>query len=268
VVAEVSLTVRESDVILSQPVGLTVNPGDAATFSVTAAGVDLGYQWRRNGTAISGATAASFTISSASESGKYDVLVTHAFGSSLSEPATLEVRTPATIERSPASTALAKGTTATLLVKASGTEPLSYQWRLNGVDLPSQTNRKVVVSEAGVYDVVVSNVAGKTVSEPATVSVAELVEITVQPPLATVARSGEVVSFSVVATGTPVIGSSALGYQWYKTSGSSVVKLSNGGIVSGATSSKLTRIRVRRGGIMWRFRGRRTRRVLCRLSYR
>ena len=53
----------------------------------------LTYQWRKNGSPITGQTNASFTINSASsaDSGSYDVMVTGACGSATSQPATLTV---------------------------------------------------------------------------------------------------------------------------------------------------------------------------------
>ena len=48
--------------VTSQPNSQAVALGQPATFSVTASGTDpLAYQWFKNGTAISGATAASYT---------------------------------------------------------------------------------------------------------------------------------------------------------------------------------------------------------------
>src|SRR5450759_4701550 len=48
--------------ITTQPTSQTVTAGQTATFSVTASGTaPLSYQWQKNGTAISGATSASYT---------------------------------------------------------------------------------------------------------------------------------------------------------------------------------------------------------------
>src|SRR2546422_2254966 len=48
--------------ITTQPTSQTVTAGQSATFSVAASGTaPLSYQWRKNGTAISGATSASYT---------------------------------------------------------------------------------------------------------------------------------------------------------------------------------------------------------------
>jgi len=66
------------------------------TFSVGAAGWPLNYQWRFNGTSISGATNSQYTITSAqpTNTGDYSVIVSNAAGSVLSSNATLTVATP------------------------------------------------------------------------------------------------------------------------------------------------------------------------------
>ncbi len=87
-------------VITSQPVSRTNNAGTTATFSVTATGSSLTYQWIKNATNnlinggnISGATTSLLTISnvSASDAASYTVLVTNSGGSVLSSPAILTV---------------------------------------------------------------------------------------------------------------------------------------------------------------------------------
>ena len=47
--------------IVTQPVNQSIIAGQTATFSVVAAGGPLNYQWQKNGTAINGATSASYT---------------------------------------------------------------------------------------------------------------------------------------------------------------------------------------------------------------
>lgn len=68
-------------VIMTHPASQAVALGQAATFSATASGTDpLTYQWQKNGTAISGAAASSYTTPPAtiSDSGaKFRVLVTN-----------------------------------------------------------------------------------------------------------------------------------------------------------------------------------------------
>jgi|694.fasta_scaffold97578_4 hypothetical protein len=55
--------------ITVQPSNQTVTAGATATFSVTATGSGLTYQWRRNGTPIGGATSSSYTTPATTVSG-------------------------------------------------------------------------------------------------------------------------------------------------------------------------------------------------------
>jgi hypothetical protein len=55
--------------ITAQPSNQTVTAGATATFSVTATGSGLTYQWRRNGTNIGGATSSSYTTPATTVSG-------------------------------------------------------------------------------------------------------------------------------------------------------------------------------------------------------
>jgi glucose/arabinose dehydrogenase len=65
----------------------------SVTFSVTASGPDLSYQWRQNGRTLAGETGSSLKLASIglADAGQYQVRVTNRFGSVLSEPATLTV---------------------------------------------------------------------------------------------------------------------------------------------------------------------------------
>jgi pectate lyase/pectin methylesterase-like acyl-CoA thioesterase len=68
--------------ITAQPQGQTVGVGQPATFSVTAEGTGLTYQWFKNDVAINGATGASYTLASAAgnDQGQYKVVVTNDLG--------------------------------------------------------------------------------------------------------------------------------------------------------------------------------------------
>lgn len=77
-----------------QPEPQEVFPGQTARFSVEAAGtLPLTYQWRRDGTAIPGATNATLTLPGAqpAEAGQYSVEVTNPGGAVTSATATLAV---------------------------------------------------------------------------------------------------------------------------------------------------------------------------------
>jgi hypothetical protein len=82
--------------ITTQPVSQTVGPGASATFSVTASGTSLTYQWAHGGTNVPAGTAATLTLNNvqAADAGSYTVVVTNANGSVTSNPATLTIDTP------------------------------------------------------------------------------------------------------------------------------------------------------------------------------
>ena len=79
--------------ILRAPVSQHVAPGVPVTFTVAAIGGDLGYQWKKNGVALPGATDATYTIASATPAtmGFYSVVVKNPAGAPESEIAILTV---------------------------------------------------------------------------------------------------------------------------------------------------------------------------------
>ncbi len=82
--------------ISGQPANQTVAAGQTATFSVTAAGTaPLNYQWQKGTTAISGATASSYTTpaTTTSDSGsQFSVVVSNTAGTATSNTAMLTVK--------------------------------------------------------------------------------------------------------------------------------------------------------------------------------
>ncbi len=83
--------------IVNQPQSISVNAGQPASFSVTASGTaPLTYQWRKNGSNISGATLSSYSIAitAANDAGNYSVVVTNGAGTTTSNNAVLTVLSP------------------------------------------------------------------------------------------------------------------------------------------------------------------------------
>lgn len=73
----------------------------------------------------------------------------------------------------PASVATTPGAAATFTVTATGTLPLTYQWKKDGTDVPGATRPALTISNAqagnaGAYTVVVTNTLGTATSSPAT----------------------------------------------------------------------------------------------------
>lgn len=168
--------------IYSQPRSQSVSYGSSVTFSVFASGTfPFTYQWRFNGTNIAGANSNFYTAEhlTTDDSGAYTVVITNSFGSVTSQVATLFVAAPipAHINVQPQGQLVTKGSDATLFVTATGTEPLTYQWRFNGAELPGTTSSSLDLNNAqpfnsGNYQVVVSNPFGSTTSLVALVEVA------------------------------------------------------------------------------------------------
>ena len=84
-------------------------------------------------------------------------------------PATPFVAAAPSILAQPGSQTVAPGGTATFSVTATGTAPLTYQWRKNGIAIPGATSAtltlsQVQTSDAGTYAVRVSNATGSVTS--------------------------------------------------------------------------------------------------------
>lgn len=83
--------------ISTHPASATKNAGFDVGFSVTASGTTpFTYQWRKNGTNISGATSQTLVLSNiaTSAAGNYSVVVTNSAGNATSNNATLTVNDP------------------------------------------------------------------------------------------------------------------------------------------------------------------------------
>ncbi len=80
--------------ILAGPESLSLLQGEAAAFNVSVSGAaPFTYQWRRDGDAITGATASSYSIAAVmpGDAGDYSVIVSNAVGYVTSDPAVLAV---------------------------------------------------------------------------------------------------------------------------------------------------------------------------------
>src|SRR5207253_8151300 len=108
---------------------------------------------QKNGANIAGATSASYTTpaTATSDSGSaFAVVVTNTAGTVTSSTATLTVSAAAvapTITTQPVNQTVTAGQTATFAVVASGTAPLSYQWKKNGASIAGATRSEEHTSE-------------------------------------------------------------------------------------------------------------------------
>jgi hypothetical protein len=93
----------------------------------------------------------------------------------------------------------------TFSVSATGNPPLAYQWQLKGKNIAGATNSTLTISNvsssnAGQYQVVVSNTDGPTTSNPATLTVVTKPQIVV-PPVYQIASPGATAAFNAQARG-------------------------------------------------------------------
>ncbi len=163
--------------ITRQPADLAATAGANVTLTVVAnTTANVTYQWRRNGTALTGATAATLALANlqSADAGTYTVVVTNPFGSTTSAAATLTVGTPPNaatlaLTTAPQSQHAVAGARATLSAAAAGPSVV-YQWKKDGVALPAATAAAYTIPTAtaadmGYYSVVVSS-GGSAIESP------------------------------------------------------------------------------------------------------
>ena len=154
-------------VITQSPTSLNVALGSNFGLSVSAAGTGpLRYQWLFNGTNLPGATLSNYWVTNAqfSHAGPYQALVTDSVGSRTSPSAQVTIFQKPAFVTHPVGQTLAVGETLSLWTEATGSSPLWYRWRKDGTTFlwPGKaqlTIPKAVLTNAGRYDVVVSNLA-------------------------------------------------------------------------------------------------------------
>jgi hypothetical protein len=218
----------------TQPASISSFYGNSVTFTAAATGAsNLSYQWRKDGTAISGATSSTLTLTNAqaSNAGTYTVVATDSNGSTSSMPAllTLSGGTAPSIITAPSDATVLAGGSATFVGAASGTPTPTLQWKKNGVSIAGATNGTLTIqnvqsTDAGTYAVVATNGLGSVTSSSATLTVVYPPPSILTQPTNVSTQPGGLATFSVTATTVPTPS-----YQWRK----------DGNPISGATSNTL-----------------------------
>jgi hypothetical protein len=211
-------------VITTHPAAKQVEEGEPVSFSVTASGTGLTYQWTRNTETISGANGSTYSIAAAvlADSGAaFRCTVTNAAGSVTSNAAVLTVRRSIpVIVTNPSSISVYEGEAANFSVLASG-GGLSYRWQRAGSDIPAANGESYRISAAARADsgaafrCIVANAAGlsDTSAEAIlTVLPPHPVLPTVSGPVSTTVTENESAAFTVTVTG----GTQPITLQWQK----------------------------------------------------
>lgn len=231
--AIVTLTIAAPPAISAQPQDQSVPLGGTAEFSVGADGTaPLRFQWAKNGSALSGATNPSLTITNAqlSDQGNYAVTISNAYGATTaSTSARLAIVEPPVITTQPQSQLVAVGGNVSFSVAASG-PPSSYIWYHSSTLVAGATDAVLSItnaqaSDGGYYEVVVGNGAGQVRSDPAYLTVGTPVPptFTTQPANSQVRVGGSFVEYANASGSMPIY------FQWYH----------DGLAVPGATDSVL-----------------------------
>ncbi len=235
VAAQTGNTTTPPPVIVTQPANQTGVLGGTVSFNlgVTVGGSNqlnnLASRWFFNGQEIQldggkyrfstngfGVTVTNIT---AADVGTYSVMLINAGGIVTSANATLALGTatgPA-FSRQPFSQTITPGSTVIFTAAVAAVPAPTFQWRLNGVDLPNQTGPTLllvnaVAANAGAYTVVATNASGSTTSAVATLTLqatndpGRLVNLSILTPLV----AGEVMTMGTVLGGGGTSGAKPL----------------------------------------------------------
>jgi len=238
--------------ITSQPASQAKVVGESVTFSVTATGKALSYQWQRQilttWKSIVGANSSSFTITSVREEDalNYRCLVNGACNNLTSNVATLTVYPVLAITKQPVNQTECVGEEASFNFTANITEGLNYQWQywiykvgtewINMAAENGGTNKTLIIPSVSTdinrwsFRCVVSGAGGQTVETNAGILYVNTPATITSHPSSATKETGESVTFNVSAGGT----TTSRTYQWQVNKGSGYSD------IAGANSSSLT----------------------------
>lgn len=211
-----NLIISGAPTIVLQPLTQAVCEGATVTLTVGASGSGLTYSWRKNGTAIPGATTSMYTIASMTQNdaASYDCQVTGCSQTTVTNAAVLSMTAKPVITTQPLPKTACENQSVTFSITATG-DGLNYTWLRNGSPItgassPTYTIPAVSVEDAGVYRVRVSGTCTpQALSDTVRLTVIQLPIITGQPANKTL-TSGEMLKLSVTALGD------SLSYQWQR----------------------------------------------------
>ncbi len=168
-----------------QPASQSVLAGSNVTFTANVAGTPpYIYQWSFNGTPltddgvhINGSATTSLSLSNltTADAGNYTLTVTNVSGATNSAAALLTVLTPPLFITQPVGRSVPPGLPTTFNALASGIPTPTYQWQLNGTNIPGATGVSYVsyivaaagTGDLGFYHLIASNSVGVAVSSDA-----------------------------------------------------------------------------------------------------
>lgn len=198
---EITYTPAAPTAIISSTGNTTFCQGNSILLNANI-GSGLTYQWKNNGTNISG-TSSSYTAAS---SGNYTVQVTNSSGcSAISNPKSITVNPiPLATISNNGSLTICQGESVELY--ANFELGLTYQWKKNGVIITGVTTPSYLANTSGLYNVVITNVNGCSATSNS-------MNVTVNPlPISTITLSGPTTFCQ--GNSISLSNNSGVSYQW------------------------------------------------------
>lgn len=163
----------------------------------------------------------------AAQAGQYQVVVTDGAGKSTTTAVRVEIEpaaapgTAPSIIAQPVAVTATEGSPAVLNAGVRGAGPLQFEWSKDGAVLPKQKRaqlvfEKVAATDAGTYQLKITNAAGSVSTAPVAITVAPAAQGTtslqvLRAPRAFVTTQGQAATLDVHA-----VGGAKLSYQWLK----------------------------------------------------
>ncbi len=228
-----TIIVRELPVANAAAVGNTTFCDGLSVMLSGNAGQSYSYQWFKDNTEISGATNIYYT---ATQGGSYKFKLTDGYGcNNYSNSIAVTVNPNPTATITPATTtSFCQGDS--LQFNANAGTGLSYQWKLNGVNIQNATSQSVWVDQAGILSLHVTTADGCSNTSSNT-------SVTMNfPPFASIFALGATTFCDGDSVGLGTTTGSGYIYQWFKNS--TLIPSANSSVLyadeSGLYNSKIT----------------------------
>ena len=223
--AVVTLTVVDTGplILTDLPATKTIIAGQTNTFTIPNSGTDpRGYQWYFNNNLLAGATTTTYTranVQNPNDAGTYYVVLTNPVSpyvvTSTACALTITESIPV-VTVNPVSQTNGAGANLNFSVASYGTDPRTYLWQRDGVDVASATGTAYTLTNAQIEDVsvtvkITNPQGGPITSAAAVLTITNKGPIIITQPVGITNNYLDTFTLSVVAQGE-----NPLSYQWYQ----------------------------------------------------
>lgn len=233
----------------------TICAGNSVTFTATPVngGGNPVYQWRKNGSAISGATSATYTTSTLANGDNFTCdIISNAscIGNANASSNTITISVSTTVVPSltisTPSTSICAGANVTFTaIPTNGGSSPTYQWKKNGSNIAGATGATFSTSTLANNDAISCVLTSSVTCASPTTATSNTITVTVNPtvaPAVTIATPNATIctGSSITFTATPVNGGASPTYTWREngvdqgntTASYTVGNIANGTVVS------------------------------------